>query len=153
MRAVAGIAAAPAATAGTLLRQADVALRAAKERRVRWVRFEPAMSVDAADRLALAPELRRGIGAGELVLHYQPKLDIRTGVAGRRRGARALAAGRATASSRRTRSSSLAERTGLIRPLTSWVLRPGGRRPGGVGGRPACGSRWRSTCPRARSAR
>ena len=37
------------------------------------------MNVDAADRLALAPDLRRAIGAGELVLHYQPKLDLRTG--------------------------------------------------------------------------
>ena len=46
---------------------------------LRWVRFEPAMSVGRRDRLALAPELRRAIGAGELVLHYQPKLDVRTG--------------------------------------------------------------------------
>ena len=121
MRAVAGIAAAPAATAGTLLRQADVALRAAKEQRVRWVRFEPAMSVDAANRLALAPELRRGIGAGELVLHYQPKLDIHTGVLA---GVEALVRWQRPGHGLVPPDAfiGLAERTGLIRPLTAWVL-------------------------------
>ncbi len=121
VRAVAGIAAAPADGAGTLLRQADVALRAAKARRVGWVRFEPAMSAGAAERLALAPELRRAIPAGELVLHYQPKLDVRTGLPA---GVEALV--------RWDRPGhglvppdvfiGLAERTGLIRPLTTWVL-------------------------------
>ena len=79
------------------------------------------MSAGAAERLALAPELRRAIPAGELVLHYQPKLDVRTG---RPAGVEALV--------RWDRPGhglvapdvfiGLAERTGLIRPLTTWVL-------------------------------
>ena len=121
VRAVAGIAAAPAASAGTLLRQADVALRAAKEQRARWLRFEPAMSAGAENRLALAPELRRAIGAGELVLHYQPKLDIRTGELD---GVEALVRWNRPGHGLVPPDAfiGLAERTGLIRPLTAWVL-------------------------------
>jgi diguanylate cyclase (GGDEF)-like protein len=122
VRAVLGVASAPAPDAATLLREADVALRAAKTRGLRWARFEPAMSAGAAERLALAPELRRAIGAGELVLHYQPKIDLRTG---------ALAGVEALVRWERPGHGlvppgtfiDLAERTGLIRPLTSWVLR------------------------------
>jgi diguanylate cyclase (GGDEF)-like protein len=122
VRIVSGIAGAPAHDATTLLRQADVALRAAKERGARRVRFEPVMAAAAAERLALAPELRRAIGAGELVLHYQPKVDVRTG---------ALAGVEALVRWNRPGHGlvppdvfiDLAERTGLIRPLTSWVLR------------------------------
>jgi EAL domain-containing protein (putative c-di-GMP-specific phosphodiesterase class I) len=80
------------------------------------------MAAAAAERLALAPELRRAIGAGELVLHYQPKIDVRTG---------ALAGVEALVRWNRPGHGlvppdlfiDLAERTGLIRPLTSWVLR------------------------------
>jgi diguanylate cyclase (GGDEF)-like protein len=121
VRAVLGVASAPAPDAPTLLREADVALRAAKTRGLRWARFEPAMSAGAAERLALAPELRRAIGAGELVLHYQPKVDLRSG---------ALAGVEALVRWDRPGHGlvppgafiDLAERTGLIRPLTSWVL-------------------------------
>jgi diguanylate cyclase (GGDEF)-like protein len=122
VRAVAGIACAPADSAGALLRQADVALRAAKDRRVGWVRFEPAMNVDAADRLALAPDLRRAIGAGELVLHYQPKLDLRTAeLAGVEALVRWDRPGHGLVPP--DAFIGVAEQTGLIRPLTSWVLR------------------------------
>jgi diguanylate cyclase (GGDEF)-like protein len=122
VRAVLGVASAPAPDAATLLREADVALRAARSRGMPWARFEPAMSAGAAERLALAPELRRAIGAGELVLHYQPKIDLRTG---------ALAGVEALVRWNRPGHGlvppgafiDLAERTGLIRPLTSWVLR------------------------------
>jgi diguanylate cyclase (GGDEF)-like protein len=120
VRAVLGVASAPAPDAATLLREADVALRAAKSRGMPWLRFEPAMSAGAAERLAL--ELRRAIGADELVLHYQPKIDLRTG---------ALAGVEALVRWNRPGHGlvppgafiDLAERTGLIRPLTSWVLR------------------------------
>jgi diguanylate cyclase (GGDEF)-like protein len=122
VRAVLGVASAPAPDAATLLREADVALRAAKSRGAPWARFEPAMSAGASERLALAPELRRAIGAGQLVLHYEPKVDLRTG---------ALAGVEALVRWNRPGHGlvhpgafiDLAERTGLIRPLTSWVLR------------------------------
>jgi diguanylate cyclase (GGDEF)-like protein len=122
VRAVAGIARGPAEGAEALLRQADVALRLAKHQRARWVVYEPAMSVDAAARVALAPGLRRAISAGELVLHHQPKLDLRTGEI---TGVEALVRWRRPGHGLVHPDAfiGLAERTGLIRPLTLWVLR------------------------------
>jgi len=122
VRAAAGIARGPADDAETLLRQADVALRLAKDRRARWVVYESAMSVDAAERVALAPGLRRAISAGELVLHHQPKLDLRTGEVA---GVEALVRWRRPGHGLLPPDAfiELAERTGLIRPLTLWVLR------------------------------
>ena len=122
VRAVAGIARGPARGAETLLRQADVALRLAKHQRARWVVYQPAMSVDAADRVAMAPELRRAISADELVLHHQPKLDLRTGEI---TGVEALVRWRRPGHGLVPPDAfiGLAERTGLIRPLTLWVLR------------------------------
>ena len=122
VRAVLGVASAPAPDAATLLREADVALRTAKARGLRWARFEPAMSAGAAERLALAPELRRAIAAGELVLHYQPKVDLRTGTLA---GVEALVRWNRPGHGLVPPGAfiGLAERTGLIRPLTSWVLR------------------------------
>ncbi len=122
VRAVVGVASAPAPDAATLLREADLALRTAKSQGLPWARFEPAMAAGAAERLALAPELRRAIGAGQLVLHYQPKVDLSTGelagvealVRWNRPGHGLVPPGAFI---------DLAERTGLIRPLTSWVLR------------------------------
>jgi diguanylate cyclase (GGDEF)-like protein len=122
VRAVAGIARGPAESAEALLRHADVALRAAKQRRVRWVVYEAAMSVDAAERLALAPGLRRAIAANELVLYHQPKLDLRTGAIA---GVEALVRWERPGHGLLLPEAfiELAERTGLIRPLTLWVLR------------------------------
>ena len=122
VRAVAGIARAPADGGETLLRQADVALRAAKADRSHWLAYDPAMSVDAADRLAIAPGLRRAISAGELVLHHQPKLDLHTGAIA---GVEALVRWRRPGHGLLPPDAfiELAERTGLIRPLTLWVLR------------------------------
>ena len=71
--------------------------------------------------MAILAVLRRAIPAGELVLHYQPKLDVRT--ACRPASRRSCAGtGRGTASSPPDVFIGLAERTGLIRPLTTWVL-------------------------------
>ena len=122
VRAVLGVAAAPAPDGATLLRSADVALRAAKAGGLPWARFAPAMSAGAAERLALAPELRRAIAVGELVLHYQPKIDVRTGAAA---GVEALVRWDRPGHGLVPPAAfiELAERTDLIGPLTSWVLR------------------------------
>ena len=52
-------------------------------------------------RLSILGELRRAIDSNELELHYQPKVDARTGAGGRMRGAGALAASATWTSSRR----------------------------------------------------
>ena len=59
-----------------ILRRADVAMYHAKEHRVGIHVFTTADDHFHPDRLGLAAELRGGIQGGELVVHYQPKLDV-----------------------------------------------------------------------------
>ena len=81
----------------------------------------------SADRLSLLAELRRAHRAGELVLHYQPKVDARGRRRDRRRGARALAAPRRAACSRPTSSSRSPSAPARSADLTRWVARPRAR--------------------------
>ncbi len=60
----------------TLLRCADTALYVAKDAKTDVVRYESAFSRVNPGRLGLVAELRRALGAGELELHYQPKVEI-----------------------------------------------------------------------------
>ena len=71
-----------------LLKNADTAMYRAKSGgRSQVVFFEERMNVEAVARLTLDRDLRVAIEHGELVLHYQPQLDLRTGAI---RGAEAL---------------------------------------------------------------
>ncbi len=66
--------------AEAIVEGADAAMYRAKERgRNTFEIFSPALRNDALERLALEAALRRALDAGELVLHYQPKVDLRTG--------------------------------------------------------------------------
>jgi diguanylate cyclase (GGDEF)-like protein len=59
---------------------ADAAMYRAKERgRNTFEIFSQALRQEANERLALEAAMRRGLDAEEFVLHYQPKVDIRTG--------------------------------------------------------------------------
>ncbi|GMV57764.1 MAG: hypothetical protein AMXMBFR72_08780 [Betaproteobacteria bacterium] len=67
-------------TSTELLKKADTAMYRAKEQgRGGFVFFEESMNVDANRRATLDRELRRALERGELVLHYQPQVDLRTG--------------------------------------------------------------------------
>ena len=105
----------------TLLQRADIAMYVAKNGQSGARLYETEQDRHSVQRLALAGELRRAIADGELLLHYQPKLDVATG---RVVGAEALC---------RWQHPSLglimpaefvpmAEHTGLITPLTRRVL-------------------------------
>jgi EAL domain-containing protein (putative c-di-GMP-specific phosphodiesterase class I) len=60
-----------------LMRDADVAMyRAKSEGKNRIVNFEPAMQARVLRRLELESDFRRGLDEGELVLHYQPLVDL-----------------------------------------------------------------------------
>jgi diguanylate cyclase (GGDEF)-like protein len=64
----------------TLLRNADTAMyRAKKTGRGRFVYFEESMNRQAVENMALERDMRQGLLNGEFELHYQPKLDLRTG--------------------------------------------------------------------------
>src|SRR5581483_4930186 len=63
-----------------ILEGADTAMYRAKERgRNTFEIFSPTLRSEANERLALEAALRRGIEREEFVLHYQPKVDIKTG--------------------------------------------------------------------------
>jgi diguanylate cyclase (GGDEF)-like protein len=64
----------------TLLRNADTAMyHAKKEGGGRYRFFTPLMQETARRKLALGAALQRAIGAGEFRMHYQPKVDARSG--------------------------------------------------------------------------
>ncbi|MBG0562362.1 putative bifunctional diguanylate cyclase/phosphodiesterase [Actinoplanes aureus] len=110
-------------TADEVLRNADIAMYAAKESgKASWVRFEPRMRQDMVNHARLASELQNGIIRGELRLLYQPVFDL---VTGRLHGAEALV--RWQHPTRGFVSPGefipVAERSGLIVPLGAWVLR------------------------------
>jgi len=67
------------AAAELLLTNAERALRAAKQTRTGFERYEPVRDGVEAGSLPIAAELERGLDRGELVMHFQPQLDLRTG--------------------------------------------------------------------------
>jgi diguanylate cyclase (GGDEF)-like protein len=67
--------------ADELMRNADTAMYAAKDKgKARYERFSPSMQRgDASKRLQVAAELKRAIEDQELVLQYQPIVNLHTG--------------------------------------------------------------------------
>ena len=105
----------------TLQQRADIAMYSAKQSGRGHALFEPELDRHSPRRLALAGGLRSAINEGQIRLYYQPKADLRTG---RIMGCEALARwdhpefgivgpGEFVP---------IAEQTGLITPLTSFVL-------------------------------
>ena len=65
--------------ADELVASADTAMYRAKERgRNTYEIYSPALRTRAHDRLELEAALRRGLSRDELVLHYQPRVDLRS---------------------------------------------------------------------------
>jgi diguanylate cyclase len=73
------LAGADASDSAGLIECADVAMYRAKLAARPYALYEQGFS-EGGSRLSLAEELRSALDAGELVLHYQPQLDLRTGV-------------------------------------------------------------------------
>jgi diguanylate cyclase (GGDEF)-like protein/PAS domain S-box-containing protein len=105
-----------------LLRRADLAVREAKSSGEGLAVFVADPDDQTARRLTLLNELRVGIPRGELVLHYQPKIDL---TAGRRTtGVEALVRWQHPTEGLLMPAQFMpeAERSELIEPLTKWVL-------------------------------
>jgi diguanylate cyclase (GGDEF)-like protein/PAS domain S-box-containing protein len=105
----------------TLVRHADVAMYVAKRRGLGCAVYDPDQDDNAAHRLALLGQLRRAITNGELVLHYQPQVDLAT---------RTVHAVEALVRWEHPEEGllmpdqflPLAEQSDLMGPLTAWVL-------------------------------
>jgi diguanylate cyclase (GGDEF)-like protein/PAS domain S-box-containing protein len=108
--------------ADTLLRRADVAMYVAKRAKSGYSSYALEQDTHISSRLALLAELRPAIDHGELVLHYQPKVEIRS---------RRIVGVEAVVRWEHPRHGlmmpdqfiPLAEQSGLIRRLGLWVLK------------------------------
>ena len=105
----------------SLIQRADVALYAAKEARSGYALYDPAVDPNNPGRLAIVGELRRAIAQGELLLYFQPITSVREG---NLHGAEALLRWEHPERGlvQPIDFVPLAERTGLVGPLTRYVL-------------------------------
>ncbi len=124
IRATLGIAIFPdhAAAAYELMQKTETALHKARKHAVDFTVYDISQDNNSSERLRLTHDLRNAIRNEELQLHYQPQYDVRRN-----------AIGSVEALARWIHPQhgfippdifiEIAEQTGLIQPLTDWVLR------------------------------
>ena len=105
----------------TLCQHADVAMYHAKQSPQRCAFYDARQDLSSPRHLALLGDLRHAIANGELRLYYQPKADLHTGLV---KGVEALVRWQHPTQGLLAPDQflPLAEQTGLITPLTRWVV-------------------------------
>jgi PAS domain S-box-containing protein/diguanylate cyclase (GGDEF)-like protein len=123
VRTTSGIALFPAHGAGAdaLIRRSDIAVRRARSAGIEYALYSGKGETETPQGLILLAELRKAIKDDELLLYYQPKIDVR---------AQAVSAVEALVRWPHHERGMVppkefiprAEQIGLIKPLTDWVL-------------------------------
>jgi diguanylate cyclase (GGDEF)-like protein/PAS domain S-box-containing protein len=110
-----------ASEAQTLLRHADVAMYLAKRRGTPFEYYDSALDENSVRKLAIGGELRSAIAGNQLELHFQPQVNLRSGMVD---SVEALVRWfhPTQGSISPTEFIAIAESTDLIRPLTEWSL-------------------------------
>jgi len=106
----------------TLLKNADIAMYRAKEQGRNGIQFySEQMNTHSVERLTLESDLRQALERNELVLHYQPKIEIRSG---RVTGLEALVRWQHPKMGLvpPAHFMQIANETGLIIPIGEWIL-------------------------------
>ena len=110
-----------ASEAGTLLRHADVAMYLSKKRRTAYEYYDAAHDENSVRKLAIGGELRSAIANSQLQLHFQPQVNLRSGMVD---SCEALVRWFHPTQGAISPAEfiAIAEATDLIRPLTEWTL-------------------------------
>ncbi len=105
----------------TLMSRADVAMYSTKNTEKGYMFYDSKLDPHAQQNLQLSGDLRHALQRKQLVLHYQPKIDLQSNSV---MGAEALLRWHHPAHGVIPPDEfiPLAERTGLIRPITDWVI-------------------------------
>lgn len=118
-----GVALAPrhATDADSLMQRADIAMYRAKDLARGYALYAPEYDPHSPERLGLMAELRDAIEHDQLLVHFQPKVEIKSC---RIVGTEALVRWQHSRRGLLMPDSFIetAERTGLVGPLTRWVL-------------------------------
>ena len=64
----------------TLMSRADIAMYDTKNKDVGYLYYDAALDPNSQSRLQLATDLRHALERNELILHYQPKIDLQSGL-------------------------------------------------------------------------